>query len=55
MVGFVLMEAPPRLRGGFFVGAEPLGRKGGLRHMAQGIPTVRYMTFGLPYLRRFGR
>ena len=34
-----MMEAPPRLRGGFFVGAEPLGMKGWLRHMAQG--TVR--------------
>ncbi len=34
-----MMEAPPRLGGGFFVGAEPLGMKGWLRHMAQG--TVR--------------
>jgi CspA family cold shock protein len=38
-VGLVLIEAPPRIRGSFFVGAGPLGKKGGLRHMARG--TVR--------------
>ena len=35
-MGFVLIEALPGLRGGFFVGAEPVGMKGRLQHMAQG-------------------
>jgi CspA family cold shock protein len=30
------MKAPPEREGGFFVAVEPLAKKGGLQHMAQG-------------------
>ncbi len=30
MVGFILVEAPPGERGGFFVAVEPQVQKGGL-------------------------